>query len=776
MLVLLAALQGGLKVNASADRTHIAVGQTVAVTVRVQTEANSPVTFQLPLLAGFAIVRTQDVTDVSLQSSGRSMRSLTHRIVLRAQRPGPLTVGAIRVRQGKAQVVTRSLVIVVDRATGPVAGLTLRARDLVDRAIPPQHNDDVAVAAIVTSDTALVGEQVDVLIAAWFPRELRLRLRAQPRITLPVPVGGWSYPDERPEQPVASHQVGGRWMDLYVVHGTLFPLEPGRFVIPPAAVEYGLPVSFSIFSREERFALHTDSVAVIVLPPPRQGRPEADDILVGSGFMLALASDPLEGRVGEPLKISATLSGVGNAALWPAPIVHWPTGFRAYPTETSVSLEPKDGLIAGTKTFSYLVVPDSAGSFVVPELRYAYYDLDGRHYSMARTAPQSLTVLAGSEPRAARPLPPLLETHGETWVDAMNRWLGTVGWGLVFVGPPLVVFVVAGFRRRRAPESPEAQATRTLTRLGTLERDFQTLLASHVPDLATRDGDRLARALRAAGIESAAADHVMRLRDRLRAVRYGPRGAGDATDLAAELEHVLRVLGAEPSRRRRRRLVATLVVAMLAAGHSAAAQTASAEDLYQAGALRAAADSFAARAASDPGNAANWYNLGATLYRAGEDGKAVAAWTVAARRAPRNSTIERARRSVPAPDIASDDLLSVGLATPLEWVTLAALCWLAFWVAVLVGARRGVRLGLGAIALVLAGCGALEARQRTRPLAVVIGAGTPVRSAPYGSASAGTSLDAGAAVLLKRRYGRWVEVTRGDGIHGWMLGSEVVPL
>src|SRR5207247_6131124 len=89
-------------------------------------------------------------------------------------------------------------------------------------------------------------------------------------------------------------------------------------------------------------------------------------------------------------------------------------------------------------------------------------------------------------------------------------------------------------------------------RLGRLEGEFHGVLASHVPDARARDGDGLARALRAAGVESAVADHVMRLRDRLRAARYGPRGLGDAAELGAELAQVLRVLGAEPAGRRRR--------------------------------------------------------------------------------------------------------------------------------------------------------------------------------------------------------------------------------
>src|SRR2546422_10445793 len=71
------------------------------------------------------------------------------------------------------------------------------------------------------------------------------------------------------------------------------------------------------------------------------------------------------------------------------------------------------------------------------------------------------------------------------------------------------------------------------------------------------------------------------------------------------------------------------------------AQGPSAEALYAAGALRAAADSFAARAAAEPRTAAHWYNVGATLYRAGADGKAAAAWAVAARLAPRRSEERR---------------------------------------------------------------------------------------------------------------------------------------
>src|SRR5438552_2186132 len=230
--------------------------------------------------------------------------------------------------------------------------------------------------------------------------------------------------------PVRVRQGRGEWMDLFVAHQALFPLAPGRIVIPPATVAYAVPVGFSVFKREERYSLHSDTVPVTVLPLPATRRPADDQPVAAQGLALDLALDPPSSRVGEPITITVTVSGAGNVALWPEPAIRRPRWFRA--------------------------------------------------------------------------------------------------------------------------------------RLGGLEGEFRIVRASHVPDQPARDGDGLARALRAAGVDSAVADHVKRLRDRLRASRYGPRGLGDAAELTAELEQVLRVLGAETGGKGRRVVAAIAHMALVA--------------------------------------------------------------------------------------------------------------------------------------------------------------------------------------------------------------------
>jgi len=785
-LWLLVALQGpqgvdgaALDVTARVDRVRLTAGEQLLLTVRARTRSAEPVSVVLPALTGFAIVGSREVTEVTIEGLGGPVRTTTRELQLRAQRPGTLVVGPVRVRQGRREVGTAPITVSVDSAAvGLATTLSPIARSLIDAAPSPapSRSDRVALTVIVPGDSGLVGQQFDVIAAAWFPRELRGRLRRAPVLTLQTPEGVWAYPGAAPSEVAASRLVRGQWLDLFVAHQAVFPLAPGRIVIPPATVQYAVPASFSFFSREERFSLRSDSLPVTVLPLPEAGRPVGDQHVVAQGLDLALTIDPADSRVGEPIDVMATVSGVGNVALWPEPAIRWPAGFRAYAGETGMRVTPRDGRIGGTKTFHYLVVPDSAGSFLLPDVRYPYYDIAAGRYAAAATAPRALAVAPGIEPRAARALPPLARPAIAVWSDALARDLIPWGWLALLVGPPLVAWLS---RRRGAPRlAPDALAAAApLTRLGRLERAFHSVLANHVPDAQARDGDGLARALRASGVENAVADHVMRLRDRLRAARYGPDGLGDAVELAAELEQVLQVLGAEPSGGRRR-VAALLALVALAAAHAGAAQGPSAEALYDAGALRAAADSFAARAAAEPGVPAHWYNLGATLYRAAADGKATAAWAVAARLAPRDPLLRRARALLPAPDAATEPLLAAGRATPHEWALAAAACWLVLWGAVIARRRRTVVIGLAVLTLLAAGLGGLAAARRARPVAVVINPGTQVRVAPYGGASPVSTVEPGAALLVARRYGggAWLEVRRADGVHGWVLASEVVRL
>jgi hypothetical protein len=262
--------------------------------------------------------------------------------------------------------------------------------------------------------------------------------------------------------------------------------------------------------------------------------------------------------------------------------------------------------------------------------------------------------------------------------------------------------------------------------------------------------------------------------ERVRAFRFAEGNAGDAGALAEEAEAVA---GRLIPRVRRGRVAPPLVVLLaLALAGRAVAQAPPAEQLYDAGALRAAAQGFHARALATPNAPAPWFDLGDTYYRLGDDGDALAAWARAARLDPRSVAVARARVLVPAPDPVSDDWLRPLPVTVEEVAAVALALWLVGWLGLAIGlpgrGRWWMLVGAGVLA---AGAASGLHAFGERPLAVVR-TEMPARLSPYGSAPGSRALPVGTAVRPGRRRGAWVLVHAATGEDGWMPVDALAPV
>ncbi len=200
-----------------------------------------------------------------------------------------------------------------------------------------------------------------------------------------------------------------------------------------------------------------------------------------------------------------------------------------------------------------------------------------------------------------------------------------------------------------------------------------------------------------------------------------------------------------------------------------------AERLYEAGAYRAAGDSFAVRAAAEPSVAAHWYNLGNALYRQGDDTRARAAWVRAARLAPRNSGIHRALALVPAPDANTAEATRIAPVTPGEVLVLALVLWATGWVVVVRRGSRRVFVPILLAAVLVGGLGGAKALEYRKPVALIRYTNTSLRVAPYASARTRRAMNQGTSVEPISRYAGWVLVRRGTD-RGWVLATEIVPV
>ena len=243
--------------------------------------------------------------------------------------------------------------------------------------------------------------------------------------------------------------------------------------------------------------------------------------------------------MGEGLAVELRLTGLGNTALWPNPDVRWPAGVRAYLERVDEHVRTTEGQVGGTKTFRYLVVPDSAGALALPGVHYAYFDLAAARYAELAVAPMSVPVAARGESAAAAALPPALVGQDRPALAWMTRAPNS---GLDLdraARPPAAVLATARGRlparprrRRKAPGLPRSD-------LRSAEAALDQLVQSLAPDPDRRFGAALTSAVRAAGADAELAARVSAVRERLLARRYGrDAAAADDAALAAEAQDV----------------------------------------------------------------------------------------------------------------------------------------------------------------------------------------------------------------------------------------------
>ncbi len=775
MLVLLLALvlQQPL-LTVQVDRDDVAVGATLAVTIEVSTSGSEPVSIADPELQGLEVIDRREQTRVSMKE-GVPLRVTTRLLTLRALRAGSALIGAVTVRQRDAVVESEPLVVTIRRPFGSGSdALTPSNRARLSRIAPPDRPpDEVALTVVRSSDAIVLGEQVDILVVAWFPRSVRERLRQPPTLEAPNVRGAWVYARPAPTDVALSRRVAGRWYDLFVLHQIVFPLTAGELEVGPASVSYSVPLSTSFLSRELRRENRSEpsTLRVEPLPPAPDGTPFGG--AAGEGLAVSLDASSTELRSGDATVVRIQIGGRGNVSLWPEPDVRWPVGLRAYRQDVSVEIAIEDERIGGSKTYEYLVVADSAGRHLLPAVTYRYFDPVARRYRDATT--QSVTFASAGEANLRSPLrsiAPLMDRSLWSRIRDGAAVLPAWVWVLVVVLTP--VAAVAGRYRQRLRVPERRQGRRRDPRSGLVQSDahFAQVLANLVPAAIGMSGGDLEAALRAAGIESSLAAHAAQVRDRLRQALYGPEGAADTDELAVEAEEVVGRLHREVGSVGGRAVtVASMFVLAAASLQPAAAQ--SAEQLYTAGATRIAADSFAARAAAEPRVVAHWFNLGNTYERLDAPTRARAAWLRAARLAPRDGRVRNALRQTPSPDRVSDRLTWLSPVTPGEAAVGALGLWALGWLLFAMRVRlRMVLVILGSAGALGAYVGFVSLRYQT-PVALVVREGTPLRAAPYGSATPVDELQTLMAVRVERQWGPWRLVSRGER-SGWLLETEMV--
>ncbi len=358
----------GLRAEIAVDRETLRVGDELQMELVVTRTGSGSVpdpTLPVALADAFEVVSqfssTSARTSFGTGGSSRSV-SVTVEIGAIALKPGKHEL-QFTVDDGDTEVKSNTVTVEVEgeaKADEPTA--------VASTSKPTESPADVFLWATTDKARAYVGEQVTYALDVYERRQLiSVTLRTPP-----------SFPDfhtfDLPEGEGSVELVAG--VPHRVRPGmrrALFPQKAGTLTIGAAEISIG-----------RRRRDKSPTLAIEVLPLPAEGQPPDFSPTNVGQLALSASVDKTVVEAGQPFTWTVTLSGTGNLAL--VDPGKWPElrDARRYDPKIETDVRAIDR-VGGTKTWSFLVIPEQPGTLVLPEHVLHYFDPQLGRYATAKT-------------------------------------------------------------------------------------------------------------------------------------------------------------------------------------------------------------------------------------------------------------------------------------------------------------------------------------------------------------------------------------------------------
>jgi hypothetical protein len=447
------------------------------------------------------------------------------------------------------------------------------------------------------TDTAEPGVQVDPEIAIDAPLDSKVFLRSVvdqrnpvvgEQVTLTVFIyqrmGMVEYTDaHEPSLPdffrreLLQHNVepetrrltinGVGWLVKPIFKVALFPLRSGEIDIGP--------MQLTLSSRTlglQSAVRASQTIRLHVAEPPPAGRPVGYQLGDVGSYSLSATVDPRSTEVGGAVGVTIVLGGVGNV----------PNAVRVPITSTVEWLDPQvresmeveNGKIRGSRTFTYVVRPKTAGTIDLGTVTLPYWNPDHKAYETARAALGKVQVAdkAGAlnrDPTVTHdPWSPLGEPRGELrpfprardpFTDRPFYWFGLFGLPIAVVvgslGSRGMKRMRSGLAARRA--GAERGIDRALAEARDAKKRGDRMVVAAALDRALYLAIERATGLRARALLLEQVPHALEERQvpadlaaqagqllaALQAFRFVPEGGPDAGAIIDQTAAVVRRLG-----------------------------------------------------------------------------------------------------------------------------------------------------------------------------------------------------------------------------------------
>lgn len=690
--------------SAAVDRTTVAVGGVVVLTVKAEGDVGWSAEFDLGAPSGVRLASggtNQSMTMVN----GRTQTSVSRTYYLTVVGDADFTIPPVLIVSGRDECRTEAIPIKVDAGSGggvPPADSGNRVPRPGGPGTPASRKgpggairsgspgDDVFITLEADRNEAHVGQQIILTFRYWW----RVRPWNNPGFTEPRTEGFWreDLGTERNFREV----VQGLSYNVTQKRYALFPTRTGDLVIEPAVLTFQEDVFDRFFSSRQQQrgprVLRTDSLVIRVsdLPGPV---PEGFSGIVASRLDLEGTLDKEAAVQGEPIGLKVQLVSDGFLKGFPGLKVEGPPGSRIHDAAEHFETSIQGSRLLGKVATEKVIVPSVADSLVIPPVEVVWFDTKAGAFRTAVAAFDPLPVKPGNDSiRGAEssgflrseiarlgedlafihPAPRDLSTSGAAFTGGPLWWilllapLGLLGgWRLVLEKSARELRDPAGLRRRRALEKALGEV-----KAGAEESDpalagaaLARALCGYVADCldlppAAVDGKTVAAYARDHGYQ-AEGDALQEILAVCDAARFGGGEGAALSGLSEDLVRILRTLDAAGGRRKARRVPGAAGAALLILGgilclfpgqgrvwaqprpgSDPVRLLAEGNQAYTEGAVDRALDLYLQARDLGVDDPVLHYNLGNAFARSGQLGKAVASYLRAEKLAPGDGDIQ----------------------------------------------------------------------------------------------------------------------------------------
>ncbi len=399
---------------------NVIAGNRFAVTYRLSNGEGT--SLNAPAISGCKLLNPQPGVSTSqsyqiINGQASSSSTVEYTFIYRAEEEGTFTIPAASIIADGKKLTSQPAkftVLPADKATqgqqqggygygyGRQPQQSVHVDDMAsqDDTSHPISKDDIFVRIILNKSHAYEQEAIECTIKLYTKFQ---RINSF-MMTSPPTFDGFLIEevDTQAALNAVENYKGQNYVTAVLKKCIIFPQKSGKLtinsgkydlsVVQIERVSNGWFISGRPVEKDVHLQPFTSTVDITPLPEPR---PAGFDNAVGS-FTFESRLSPEKLKTGEAASLEYIVTGTGNIKYLHEPKPELPTEFEQFTPKTDYRTRVSGATVTGTMVVDYTLVPQSVGTFRIPDQKFIYFDPAKRSYVTLTAPGYTMDIAKGS--------------------------------------------------------------------------------------------------------------------------------------------------------------------------------------------------------------------------------------------------------------------------------------------------------------------------------------------------------------------------------------------